>query len=59
MLSSKAVIKITLSAIQKLGNVRNAPDLLYILMYIKNKQKENPRNLFIVIFDLSACSSNC
>lgn len=40
MLSSKAVIKITLSAIQKLGNVRNAPDLLYIFMYIKKTNKK-------------------
>lgn len=59
MLSSKAVTIITLPAIQKLGNVRIAPDLLYILMYIKNKQKENPRKLFVVIFGLSACSCDC
>lgn len=50
MLCSNAVIKITLSTIQQLGNVRNAQNLLYIHMYIE----KNTRNLFILLFLLAA-----
>lgn len=50
MLCSNAVIKIMLSTIQKLANVRNAPNLLYILKYIE----KNTRNLFVLIFLLAA-----
>lgn len=39
MLCSNAVIKIMLSTIQNLGYVRNAPNLLYILMYIEKTRE--------------------
>lgn len=52
MLCSNAEIKITLSIIQKLGNVRNAKNLLYILTYKKTHKK-------FVHVDLSTCSCNC
>lgn len=39
MLCSNVVIKIILSTIEKLGNVRNAPNLLYVVIYIEKTQR--------------------
>lgn len=50
MLCSNVVIKIILSTIEKLGNVRNAPNLLYVVIYIE----KNTKNLFILVFLLAA-----
>lgn len=53
MLCSNAVIKITLSTIQQLGNVRNAQNLLYIHMYIEKNHKK------LVHIAVSTCSCDC
>lgn len=50
MICSNAVTKITLSTIQKLGNVRNTPNLFYVLM---NIEKKNIRNLLVLILLLT------
>lgn len=50
MLCSNAEIKITLSVIQKLGNFRNAKNLLYMLLCIA----KITRNLFVLILLLAA-----